>query len=250
MRLFAADWVRRFMDRLGWEEDQPIENMQLTRAIENAQKKVEARNFEIRRQVLAYDDVMNRQREVIYEQRRRVLMGHNLRESVMDMMGRYVDALMATYADEKVHPDDWDLGKLCDHVNDVVNQQGAVRPEHLEGLKHSELRERLVSVVQDAYARREQVLGPEAVRQLERIILLRVTDSKWIDHLRAMDDLREGIGLRAYAQRDPLVEYKLEAFNMFNAMVASIQEDTLKYLFRVQLVSPEQQEAEARRRLR
>ncbi|MBE3598735.1 MAG: preprotein translocase subunit SecA [Limnochordaceae bacterium] len=250
MRLFASDWVRRFMDRLGWEEDVPIENMQLTRAIENAQKKVEARNFEIRRQVLAYDDVMNRQREVIYEQRRRVLTGQDLRESILDMAARLVDGLLATYADEKVHPEDWDLPQLCERVNDIVNRPGAVQVAALEGLKRPELRERLVSVIQDAYARREQQLGAEAMRQLERVVLLRVIDSKWTEHLRAMDDLREGIGLRAYGQRDPLVEYKLEAFNMFNAMVTSIQEDALRYLFRVQLVSPAEQEEMARRRLR
>ncbi|WP_405001374.1 preprotein translocase subunit SecA [Geochorda subterranea] len=250
MRLFAADWVRRFMDRLGWEEDQPIENMQLTRAIENAQKKVESRNFEIRRQVLAYDDVMNRQREVVYQQRRRVLTGQDLRESVLDMVARYVDALMATYADEKVHPEDWDLAQLAERIGDVINRPGAVSAQELEGLKRSELRERLVELVRQAYQQREQRLGAVTMRQLERLVLLRVIDAKWIDHLRAMDDLREGIGLRAYGQRDPLVEYKMEAFNMFNAMIASIQEDALRYLFRVQLVSPEQEEEQARLRLR
>ena len=250
MRLFAADWVQRFMERLGWEEDQPIESHQLTRAIENAQKKVEARNFEIRRQVLAYDDVMNRQREVIYEQRRRVLMGADLRESVFEMVGRYVEALMATYADEKTHPEDWELGQLCERVNDVVGRPGFVQVADLANLKRPELRERLVGLIRQAYEAREQALGPEVLRQLERFVLLRVIDAKWTDHLRAMDELREGIGLRAYGQRDPLVEYKVEAFNMFSAMVASVQEDALRYLFRVQLVNPEQQEAQARARLR
>ncbi len=250
MRLFAADWVQRFMERLGWEEDQPIESRQLTRAIENAQKKVEARNFEIRRQVLAYDDVMNRQREVIYEQRRRVLMGADLRESVFEMVGRYVEALLATYADEKTHPEDWELGQLCERVNDVVGRPGFVQVAELANLRRPELRERLVGLIRQAYEAREQTLGPEVLRQLERFVLLRVIDAKWTDHLRAMDELREGIGLRAYGQRDPLVEYKVEAFNMFSAMVASVQEDALRYLFRVQLVNPEQQEAQARARLR
>ena len=250
MRLFASEWVQRFMDRLGWEEDQPIESVQLTRAIENAQKKVEMRNFELRRQVLAYDDVMNRQREVIYAQRRRVLFGENLRESVLDMVARYVDHLMATYADEKTHPEDWDLGQLCERINEVANRPGLVQPSRLSGLKRPELRQHLVEALQQAYLEREAQLGAETMRQLERFVLLRVIDAKWTDHLRSMDELREGIGLRAYGQKDPLVEYKLEAFHMFSAMVASIQEDALRYLFRVQLVHPEQQEAEARARLR
>ncbi|HEX6972024.1 MAG TPA: preprotein translocase subunit SecA, partial [Limnochordia bacterium] len=252
MRLFGSERITALMERLGWNDDAPIEHRQITRAIEKAQRKVEAHFFEMRKHVLEYDDVMNKQREVIYEQRRKVLRGENVQENILEMIGRQVRGLVDAHCPEKVHPEEWDRAGLLARFRELINQEAPLDPSEYEGLGREALVERLTAVAREAYAAREAQIGTDAMRELERLILLQLIDSKWMQHLRAMDELREGIGLRAYGQKDPLLEYKFEAYEMFKAMTDSIQEDVVRYLFRVQVRSPEERqraEAEARSRL-
>ncbi|MGI6034260.1 MAG: preprotein translocase subunit SecA [Limnochordia bacterium] len=240
MRLFGSERIMGLMEKFGWEENQPIESGQITRTIESAQKKVESRNFELRKQVLEYDDVMNQQREVIYSQRRRILTEIDLRPYINEMAGDFVGLLVDAYADEKLHPEEWDRSGLADRVNDVFGSIVRLAPDALEGKTGPEMKTMLEELAQLALAKREEQVGPEEMRQLERLVLLRVIDSKWMDHLRDMDEVRTGIGLRAYGQRDPLLEYKFEAFELFQAMVNSIREDSLRFLMRVRLVRQEE----------
>ncbi len=235
MRLFGADMVAGFMDKLGFSEDEPIEHPLLSRAIENAQKRVEARNFSIRKSVLEYDDVMNKQRETIYSQRNRVLHGGDLRESIREMISNVVEHVVSTYAPPSVHRDDWDLQGLVSYAEAEFFPPGFVRAESLAGGDRNEVASRLREAADQAYEQRETQIGPGILREIERVVLLRVVDIKWMEHLRNMDVLREGISLRAYGQRDPLIEYTREAFDMFDAMIDSIQHDTVRYLYRVQL---------------
>ncbi|NMB24211.1 MAG: preprotein translocase subunit SecA [Firmicutes bacterium] len=240
MRLFGSERVGAIMDRLGWAEDEAIEHPQISRAIEGAQKKLEAYHFDMRKQVLEYDDVMNQQRETIYGQRHIVLRDQNLRENILDMLKRQVDMALDRYADEKTFAEDWDLAGLANHVAVLANHTIKIEETELQGKEREAIRQLLEERLLAAYAEREAQLGSEELRELERIVLLRVMDSKWMEHLRAMDDLREGIGLRAYGQRDPLMEYKFEAYEMFQAMMDEMQEDVVQLLFRVQLVREEQ----------
>ena len=248
MRLFGSERVATLMDRLGWEENEAIEHPQISRAIEGAQKKLEAYHFDIRKQVLEYDDVMSKQRETIYSQRRKVLERQNLQENMLEMLHRQVDAALDTYADEKMFQEDWDLAGLGQHLTELTNHMVHVTAEDLAGRKREELQELLQSSVVAAYEERERQIGAEQMRELERIVLLRVMDSKWMEHLRSMDDLREGIGLRAYGQRDPLLEYQFEAYEMFQAMMQEMQEDVVQLIFRVRLVTEEQRQREDRLR--
>ncbi len=246
MRLFGSERVSAIMERLGWEADEAIEHPQISRAIENAQKRLEAHHFDIRKQVLEYDNVMNQQRETIYGQRRTVLERGDLRENILDMLQRQVDSALDFYADEKLPQSDWDLTSLSQRIAELTNQGVRLGAQDLSGKTREEIRELLLSRVTAAYEERERAMGTEEMRELERVILLRVMDSKWMEHLRAMDDLREGIGLRAYGQRDPLMEYKFEAYEMFQAMLQEMQEDVIQLLFRVRLVSEEQQRQQDR----
>ena len=239
MRLFGSDMVSGIMDRLGIEEDEPIEHSLLSRAIETAQKRVEARNFEIRRNVLEYDNVMNKQREVIYAERRTVLEGADLTDKVLEMARRAVTEAVDIYASENVDPDEWDLKGLIEHLQGIcLNKE--CQPEELKGLSREKLNEKLYDLVKQSYAEREAQLGPELMKELQRLVLLRVVDSKWVDHLDAMDDLREGIGLRAYGQKSPLLEYQLEAYNMFEEMIKSIQFETVRYVFKLNVVKKQE----------
>jgi preprotein translocase subunit SecA len=235
MRLFGADMVSGFMDKLGFSEDEPIEHQLLSRAIENAQKRVEARNFSIRKSVLEYDDVMNRQREVIYGQRNKVLLGGDLRETIRDMISNVVEHVVGMYSPPSVHPDDWDLQGLVAYAESEFFPEGFVNAGSLKGRDRNEIVARLREAALQAYERREEQIGADILHEIERVVLLRVVDIKWMEHLKNMDDLREGISLRAYGQRDPLIEYTREAFEMFDAMIDSIQHDTVRYLYRVQI---------------
>ncbi len=236
MRLFGSDNIAGLLDRIGFEEDMPIEHNLLTRAIENAQKRVESRNFDIRRRVLEYDDVMNKQREVVYRQRRQVLFGDELQGPLMSMVEAIVDRWLDLYCEQRAHPEDWDLAGLIKAAEASFVPEGRLRVADLQGLGRAEVRERLLELAREEYAAKERDLGPELMREFVRAILLRVVDQKWMDHLDAMDTLREGIGLRAYGQKDPLIEYKMEAFDMFQATVEAIQEDAVKYVYRLTLV--------------
>ena len=236
MRLFGSDNIAGLMERLGMEEDMPIEHAMITKSIETAQKRVENRNFDIRKHVLQYDDVMNQQRELIYRQRRQVLTGENIRDSVMEMIDTAVERAVAAYAPEGVHEEEWDLQALLEHAEQLFLPAHSLAPADLEGMGRSPLKEFLAERSKEAYAAREQELGEETVRELERMVMLRIVDDKWMDHLDAMDQLREGIGLRAYGQKDPLVEYKFEGYEMFQNMIDTIQDDVVRYLFRVSVV--------------
>ena len=242
MRIFGSDAVAGIMDRLGMDDSMPIEHGLVSRAIENAQRKVEARNFEIRKTVLQYDDVINQQREVIYSQRRRVLYGENLKETILDMLEQVVNRTIDSYAAESQYPENWDLKSLLDFARQCFWPGHNLTPEDLRELTADEVRELLLQGAQEYYARREAELGVETLREIERLVLLRVVDSKWMDHLDAMDQLRQGIGLRAYGQRDPLVEYKFEAYQMFNDMIFSIQEETVRWVFQARVVENREQQ--------
>jgi len=236
MRLFGGDIIHSLMDRLGIDEDEPIEHGMIGRAIESAQKRVESRNFDIRKHVLEYDDVMNQHREVIYKQRRRVLGGEDLRQNVLDMVDTLVERIVGLYAHESVHAEDWDAGGLIRHLEDALLPPQRLRPKDLQDLRPQELRERVIEEAHKVYEEREAALGAQVMRELERQVMLRVADTKWIEHLDAMDDLREGIGLRAYGQRDPLLEYKIEAYETFQGMIEAIQEDIVKYVYKLNVV--------------
>ena len=205
MRLFAADRIAKVMDTLGMEEDEPIEHSIVTSSIEHAQKKVEARNFDMRKNVLEYDDVMNQQREVIYAQRRKVLKGEDLRESIMYMIKEIIKSEMNQYANEKLYPEEWTLDGLIEDAEGIYAPKGSLKKEELEAMSRDELGEALVKIAEDNYAAREAEFTPGVMRELEKVIMLRVVDNKWMEHLDHMDMLRQGINLRAYGQRNPLV---------------------------------------------
>ncbi|MDH5641201.1 MAG: preprotein translocase subunit SecA [Nitrospira sp.] len=249
MRIFASERVSQLMLKLGMEEGVPIEHGMVTRAIANAQKKVEAHNFEIRKQLLEYDDVMNKQREVIYRHRRAVLSGENLTEDLRDMMGGLIDSSMNVYCPPEQYPEEWDIKGLVEMMHGQfgidITQGKHDQGESLRNIGRDVLQESLPTQVQEAYALKEQELGPELMRFLEKTFMLQVIDHHWKDHLLGMDHLRDGIGLRGYGQKDPLMEYKREGFDLFAGMMERVKADTLGRLFHVQAVrqDPEQQAA-------
>ena len=237
MRLFGSDNISGIMDKLGMEEDEPIEHKIVTRSIESAQKKVEARNFEIRTQVLEYDDVMNQQREVIYDQRRQILEKADLKETVLDMASHIVDRSMDMYAPKEAYSEDWDVKSLISYAEEFYAPAGFLKEEKLQEMSRDELETFLHKVAVDYYNAREENNTAPIMRELENLVMLKVVDSHWMEHLDAMDALREGIGLRAYGQRDPLVEYKFEAYEMFEAMKEAIVDDVVRYMYRVNVVT-------------
>ena len=244
MRIFASERVSQLMLKLGMEEGVPIEHGMVTRAIANAQKKVEAHNFEIRKQLLEYDDVMNKQREVIYQHRHSVLAGEHIREDIQEMMNEVVQSFVDTYCPADQYQEEWDYKALGEALEgqfalDITSGQGSL-VEHFKDVGRDALIEEIHTKVREAYERKEQELGSELMRYLEKMLLLQVIDHHWKDHLLGMDHLRDGIGLRGYGQKDPLIEYKREGFDMFSAMMDRIKSDVLERLFRVQAVRGEQ----------
>ena len=235
MRLFGSDRLMGVVNTLGLEEDMPIENRMLSGAIENAQRRVEGRNFGIRKHVLQYDDVMNKQRETIYKQRRMVLDGAVLTEPLAKMLEAIADDLVARYTGESQIPDEWDMQGLAEKLQAIFPVQDALdlSGDIIEGLTKPDLREMVLEIVQKAYSLKEQEIGDEKMREIERDIMLWVVDQKWMDHIDNMDQLRHGIGLRAYGQRDPVVEYRFEGFDMFEEMVKTIQEEVITMLMHV-----------------
>lgn len=238
MRLFGSDNIATIMDKLGMEEDEPIEHSLITRSIEQAQKKVEGRNFDMRKHVLEYDDVMNQQREVIYGQRRQILTGEDMKENIFHMIEKLINRGMELFADEKLYPEDWNTQGLVEYCEDIFAPEGQLKAEELGNLSRTELQEELLKVATDSYNAREALFGSDNMREMEKVVMLKVVDSKWMEHLDAMDMLREGISLRSYGQRDPLIEYKIEAYDMFQQLIDIIQEDIVKYIYRVNIVAP------------
>jgi preprotein translocase subunit SecA len=235
MRLFGADNIAPMMDKLGMDDSEPIENRLISKAIEGAQKKVENLNFDRRKTVLEYDDVLNQQREVIYAQRRQVLMNEELRAEIMEMMRLAIEDMVSLYASKDVHPEEWDMKSLSTAVHDLL----AFKDFHVDAStidKPADLVEVIWEMALKAYEEKEAQIGPEQMRELERVVVLRIVDAKWMNHLDTMDDLRQGIGLRAYGQKDPLIEYKFEGYEIFENMVNSLREDVIRYIFRVQVI--------------
>lgn len=236
MRLFGASNIEGIMDKLGMDDTTPIENKMISRAIENAQKKVEARNFSIRKNVLEYDDVINQQRAIIYGERRKVLEGDDLQETILSMVSDVAKDVVEGFAGEYKYTDEWDLDGFINYVEQNIVPNQDFTEENLTGLTKSEVVKLLEERTRIAYLAREEEMSPETMRDLEKAVMLRIIDNKWMDHIDAMDQLRSGISLRAYAQRDPLIEYKFEAYEAFQAMISSIKEDVVKYILRVKVV--------------
>ncbi|MDE3018803.1 MAG: preprotein translocase subunit SecA [Nitrospirota bacterium] len=254
LRIFASERISNLMLKLGMEEGVPIEHGMVTKAIENAQKKVEAHNFEIRKQLLEYDDVMNKQREVIYQHRRAILTGEDLSEEVKQMIAEVIGGQVDVYCPAEQYPEEWDFTGLSEAIHaqfglDLFNQQPAAAGNgdalDLKTLGREALLDELRERAEQAYQAKEQALGSDLLRYLEKMLLLQVIDHHWKDHLLGMDQLRDGIGLRGYGQKDPLLEYKREGFDMFSGMMQRIQSDALERLFRVQAVKGELPEPQA-----
>jgi len=235
MRIFGADRIQGIMSRLGMEEGVPIEHGLVTRAIENAQKKVEAHNFDIRKHLLEYDDVLNKQREVVYNERREILKGQTLKEQVMELAETLADDIVQRYADKDVHSDDWDLNGLREAFYHQFNLRLDFTAEGEDGLSAERAAEMARAKVAEVYEDKEKRFGEPMLRQLEKIIMLQTIDNLWKDHLLNMDHLKEGIGLRGYGQKNPLQEYQKEGFDMFEDMVRRKEEDVVQKLFTVEL---------------
>lgn len=249
MRLFGSDRLQGMVNMLGLEEDQPIEARILSNQIENAQKKVEGRNFGIRKNVLQYDDVMNKQREVIYAQRRKVLDGESIKDSFLKMFEGIADDIVHLYCSESPHPDYWDWASIRAYAEGAYVPVGTLNysKDDLEGLTKEDLKEKILELITKRYEDKEAELGSELMRELERVILLRIVDQKWMDHIDAMDQLKHGIHLRSYGQRDPVIEYKFEGFDMFEEMNKNIQFDAVKVILNTHI--NREQEAPQRERV-
>lgn len=234
LRLFGSENISGLMNRLGMQDGEPIEHPLINRSLERAQKRVEGRNFEIRKSLLQYDDIMNKQREIIYKQRQEVLFADDLKEIILGMYKRVVEDVIDLYLSKDLHSEDWDLEGLLKYF-EQYNLSRKIRPADLEGLSREEIGNMLYQLGVETYDEKEEKLGKELMLDLCRFVILRTIDRKWMNHLDNMDELKQGIGLRAYGQRDPLTEYKFESYDMFNEMTSSIREDVLINLFRIQL---------------
>ncbi len=240
MRLFGSDRVAKVIDALGIEEDEPIEHKMLTKAIENAQKKVEANNFGIRKRLLEYDQVMNEQREIIYDERRQVLLDADISENIKSMLKSVIERTVATYVgDDADFAEKWDFIGINETLMPMLNiPKIEITEDDKENLKQEELVERIYNTAVEIYKNKEEEIEPERMREIERVVLLKVIDQKWMDHLDDMDQMRQGISLRAYAQRDPITEYKFISYDMFEELSANIQTETIRGLFNVRIADP------------
>jgi len=244
MRLFGSERIKNLVESLGLPDDQPIEHKLLSDAIEKAQKRVEARNFEIRKHLLQFDDVLNKQREIIYSQRRKVLEGENLRDSILGMIDELVDYKIKVYTGESPHPEDWDIKALLQDLK-FIFLDSELSEQDAKNMTKQELKEKLISIAKEKYEKKEQEVG-ELMRELERVVLLRVVDMHWMEHIDAVEQLREGISLRAIGQKDPVVEFRFEAFEMFDEMIKRIQEDTIKIILHANVENMPQRERVAK----
>jgi len=240
LRIFGSQRISGVMSRLGMEEDQPIEHSLITRAIENAQKRVEAHNFDIRKHLLEYDDVMNKQREVIYGQRRRVLSQDGVSGEIQEIIEELAEGLVESIADEKIYPEEWDYRRLNESLLRLFSCGLNLRAEETSGLTREKLLEKALNQVKGTHRKKEVEFGAEAMGHIEKVIYLQSLDSLWKEHLLAMDHLKEGIGLRGYGQRNPLQEYQKEGYEMFMELIQRIKEETIEQLFQVQLARREE----------
>ncbi|MCA0971591.1 preprotein translocase subunit SecA [Halobacillus litoralis] len=234
MRRFASDNIRSMMDRLGMDDSQPIESKMISRAVESAQKRVEGNNFDARKTILSYDDVLRQQREVIYKQRYDVLTSDNLRDIIEQMIERTVQTTVAAHTSDE-EEENWELKAIVDYMRANLLQEEDLKEADLKGKEPEEMQELILEKVKARYDEKEEELTPEQMREFEKVILLRTVDQKWMDHIDQMDQLRQGIHLRAYGQNDPLREYNFEGFRMFEAMIANIDEEVSRYVMKAQI---------------
>jgi len=242
MRRFAPEWLGGMLEKLGMDEETPLESNMVSKAIEQSQTKVEGHNFDIRKHLVEYDDVMNTHRDVIYKERDKALSDADLKANILDMVRDEITDLVDMHAPDR-YPDDWDLETLCADLDAIVKLPADITPHTLGDLSHDEILERLVAHAEEAYEAKEGELGPEAMRTLERVLMLRTIDSLWVEHLTAMDEMRQGIGLRAYGQSDPLVAYKKEAHDMWGQLLANISRQVVHSVYHVQLTARDRQPA-------
>lgn len=235
LRIFGGDNIKKFMEKMGLDEDEPINSRMVSNAIQKAQKRVEARNFDIRKYVLEYDDVMNQQRKVVYEQRRRILEGENMKDQVLRMVDTIIEKGMQTYADPKLYPEEWDFSGLLKYSEKYFLAPGEIKLEEIEDMSREEVEDKLKTIAHETYESREKSIGSSMMRELEKAVMLKVVDSKWMEHLDDMDMLKEGIGLRSYGQRNPIVEYKVEAYDIFEEMQQAMMETIVLYLYHIQI---------------
>ncbi len=235
LRIFGGDNIKSFMEKMGLEEDEPINSRMVSNAIQKAQKRVEARNFDIRKYVLEYDDVMNQQRKVVYDQRRKILEGENMKDQILSMVDSIIDRGMTAYADPKLYPEEWDFAGLLKYAEKYFLAPGELKLEEVEEMSREEVEDKLKTIAHETYEAREQSIGSPMMRELEKAVMLKVVDSKWMEHLDDMDMLKEGISLRSYGQRNPIVEYKVEAFDIFEEMQQAMMETIILYLYHIQI---------------
>ena len=235
LRIFGGDNIKKFMEKMGLDEDEEIKSKMVSNAIRKAQQRVENRNFETRKYVLEYDDVMNQQRQVLYEQRRRILEGEDMKDQIIRMVDELINHAMNTYADEKLYPEEWDLAGLIKYCEKYFLVPGEITVEQIEDMSREEIQKLLVKTAHGTYESREKSIGSELMRELEKAVMLKVVDAKWMEHLDNMDMLKEGINLRSYGQRNPIVEYKVEAFDMFEEMEHIIMETIILYMYHIQI---------------
>ncbi len=235
MRIFGGDNIKKFMEKMGLEEDEEIKSSMVSSAIQKAQKRVEERNFDIRKYVLEYDDVMNQQRKVVYEQRRKILEGENMKDQILNMVDSLIQRGLDTYADAKLYPEEWDFEGLLKYCEKYFLATDEIKLEDIEEMSREEIQKKLIEIAHATYEAREESIGKEMMRELEKAVMLKVVDSKWMEHLDDMDMLKEGIGLRSYGQRNPIVEYKVEAFDIFEEMQHAMMETIILYLYHIQI---------------
>lgn len=235
LRIFGGDNIKKFMEKMGLEEDEEIRSSMVSSAIQKAQKRVEERNFDIRKYVLEYDDVMNQQRKVVYEQRRKILEGQDMKDQILNMVDMLINHGLETYANPKLYPEEWDFDALIKYCEKYFLAPGEVKLDEIENMSREEIGQKLMDIAHETYEAREKSIGSSMMRELEKAVMLKVVDSKWMEHLDDMDMLKEGIGLRSYGQRNPIVEYKVEAFNIFSEMQQSMIETIILYLYHIQI---------------
>lgn len=235
LRIFGGDNIKSFMEKMGLEEDEPINSRMVSNAIQKAQKRVEARNFDIRKYVLEYDDVMNQQRKVVYDQRRKILEGEDMKDQILSMVDNIIEKGMETYADPKLYPEEWDFAGLLKYAEKYFLAPGDLKLEEIEDMSREEVEDKLKTIAHETYTAREESIGSPMMRELEKAVMLKVVDSKWMEHLDDMDMLKEGISLRSYGQRNPIVEYKVEAFDIFEEMQQAMMETIILYLYHIQI---------------
>lgn len=235
LRIFGGDNIKSFMEKMGLEEDEPIDSRMVSNAIQKAQKRVEARNFDIRKYVLEYDDVMNQQRKVVYDQRRKILEGEDMKDQILSMVDNIIEKGMETYADPKLYPEEWDFAGLLKYAEKYFLAPGDLKLEEIEDMSREEVEDKLKTMAHETYNAREESIGSPMMRELEKAVMLKVVDSKWMEHLDDMDMLKEGISLRSYGQRNPIVEYKVEAFDIFEEMQQAMMETIILYLYHIQI---------------